>query len=366
MRLMDYTGSELIARICLSEDTVAKNQLSGKNTLFINGNTLSLVCKDCVQKFDLTGECRFSDNDTVFINSIGHISLLFSYAEYSQTIVVTNKCNSNCIMCAYTSSFRRDTTDTDADFILKQVAYLPDHTEHLVITGGEPTLKKLTFFELMKAIRYRFPRINCLLLSNGRSFSIDNICQKALDSFPKKTLVAIPLHASYPELHDRITQASGSFKQTITGIKKLLSHGVAVEIRIITFAYNHDDIINIARLIENELHSVSIVNFMAIEMCGNSAINSRDIWIDYNSAFSACEAAIDLLVSSGIDVGIYNFPLCSVPHKHFGLYRKSISTYKVRYGEICSECKRKSLCGGVFSSSLKYAVPEMKPFKENE
>ena len=301
-----------------------------------------------------------------FINSYGNISLMFSFTEYSQTIVVTNKCNSNCIMCAYTSSFRRDTIDTEDAFILEQVTYLPDHTEHLVITGGEPTLKSSTFFELMKAIRDRFPRINCLLLSNGRSFSIDTICQKALASFPKKTLVAIPLHASFPELHDRITQTSGSFKQTITGIKRLLSLGIAVEIRIISFAYNKDDIINIAQLIENELHGVSIVNFMAVEMCGNSAINRSDIWIDYNSAFSACEVAIDLLVSSGIDVGIYNFPLCSVPHKYIGLYRKSISAYKVGYGEICSECSRKNLCGGVFASSLKYAVPEMKPFTVNE
>lgn len=366
MRLMDYSGPELIARICLSEDSATKNRLSDKNVLLISGNTISLIYSDCIQEFNLTGECKFFDNDTVFVNSYGNISLMFSFAEYSQTIVVTNKCNSNCIMCAYTSSFRRDTIDTDANYILEQVVYLPDHTEHLVITGGEPTLKDLAFFKLMKAIRDRFPRINCLLLSNGRSFSIDNICQQALTSFPKKTLVAIPLHASYPELHDRITQSSGSFKQTIIGIKKLLSLGIAVEIRIIAFAYNHADIINIARLIDNELHGVSIVNFMAVEMCGNSAVNSSDIWIDYNSAFSACEAAIDLLISSGIDVGIYNFPLCSVPHKYIGLYRKSISTYKVRYGEVCSKCCRKSMCGGVFASSLKYAIPEMKPFKENE
>lgn len=365
MQLKDYSGSETIVRICFSDDTVESNRLAGRNVLIVKGKSAILECKGSIYEYPVTGECEFCDNDTVFINVKGICRLMFSFKEYSQTIIVTNKCNSNCIMCPYTSSFRRRAGFTDSDFLCEQVRYLPDHTEHLVITGGEPTLADMSFFNLMMQIRMKFPHINCLLLTNGRSFSIESICKNAVDLFPRKIIAAIPLHASYPELHDSITQSPGSFRQTIAGIKRLLAIGIAVEIRIVVFKLNHNDIRRIAELIRTELHAVSVVNFMAAEMCGNAAINSNDVWISYNQGFANCEEAIDLLVNSGIDVGIYNFPLCSVPQKYIGLYRKSISNYKVRYGQACSDCSEQQLCGGVFASSLKFAESDMIPFTEN-
>ena len=37
-----------------------------------------------------------------------------------------------------------------------------------------------------------------------------------------------------------------------------------------------------------------------------------------------------MLIANGINVGLYNFPLCSVPKAYWGLYKKSISEYKIR------------------------------------
>ena len=72
---------------------------------------------------------------------------------------------------------------------------------------------------------------------------------------------------------------------------------------------------------------------------------NRDlVWIDYPDAFSACKEAIETLVSNGIDVGLYNFPLCSVDNRFWDICEKSISEHKIRYAPQCTECKVKDAC----------------------
>lgn len=364
MRLNEYKNQELLARICYSIDEADRNRTMGRNVLYLEENIATLMRANRAAKYIITGCCNFRENDTIFINKYGNCRLLFRYSEYSQTIIVTNKCNSNCIMCPYTSHFRASANDCSDDFLVNQIDYLPTHTEQLTITGGEPTLKKEGFFRLMEKIKTHFPQVSCLLLTNGRSFSLRSICCKSNVVFPKKIIAAVPLHASYAELHDAITQVKNSFTQTAVGIRNLLNLGIAVEIRIVVFKENYKDIINISKFIQREIPNVSIVNFMAAEMCGNAAKNQNNTWVSYNKAFANCEKAIDLLISLGIDVGIYNFPLCSVPRRYWGIYKRSISSYKIRYGKKCDICNEKNVCGGVFASSLKYAESEMQPILE--
>lgn len=359
-----YENIETLARICYSTAEVYRNRNKGRAVLYLNENTATLIYENEMKKYTVSESDNFRENDTVFINKYGNCQLLFCYSEYSQTIIITNRCNSNCIMCPYTSHFRAHTTDCADDFLMNQINYLPSHTEQLTITGGEPTLRRTIFFRFMEKIRINFPRTSCLILTNGRSFSLESICYKSKFMFPKKLIAAVPIHASYAELHDIITQANGSFVQTIAGIKNLLNLGIGVEIRIVVFKENHHDMLNIAKLIKRELLGVSVVNFMAAEMCGNAAKNRSNVWISYNKAFADCKTAIDFLISSGIDVGIYNFPLCSVPRKYWGIYKKSISDYKIRYGKDCHLCNGKKVCGGVFASSIKYAESDLQLIME--
>jgi len=364
MQIINYSGQGILARFCISDEETKRCLELSLNVLKVQANIAFLIVNGKLYEYNTTGDIPFGENDTVYINTNGYCRLFFCYGEYSQTVIVTNKCNSNCIMCPYTSAFRKNTYDTDDVFLLKSIEYLPSNTRHLVITGGEPTLKDDVFFDLMRKIYDRFEDINCLLLTNGRSFSIERIINNARSIFHKNIIVAIPIHASFAYLHDSITQSKGSFQQTLKGIKNLINCDIAVEIRIVVFKQNYRDMYNIAELIANKFPEVSIVNFMAAEMCGNAALNNDNVWIDYVEAFANCKSAIDKLISSGIDVGIYNFPLCSVPKKYWGLYQKSISGYKVRFGKNCINCIEEKICGGVFASSLKYAESGLKPIME--
>lgn len=365
MQLKNYNGYGTLVRFCSSDKEISICQDHSRNALFIQDNTAVMVVDGNSHKYAINGEISFKENDTLYVNQNGFCRLIFPYEEYSQTIIVTNKCNSNCIMCPYTSSFRKSTNDSDDQFLFQQIEYLPSKTKHLVITGGEPTLKKDVFFEMMKKIYSRFSDIHCLLLTNGRSFSLESIIKEANVIFNRNIIIAIPIHASTAMIHDSITQTTGSFNQTIKGIKNLIHSNFHIELRIVVFKSNYKDMLNIANLIIKEFPQVYIVNFMAAEMCGNAVLNIDNTWIDYNEAFDYCKTAIDKLVGSGINVGLYNFPLCSIPHKYWGLYQKSISGYKVRFGHKCCKCSEKNICGGVFASSLKYAERNMKPLMEN-
>ena len=42
-----------------------------------------------------------------------------------------------------------------------------------------------------------------------------------------------------------------------------------------------------------------------------------------------------------------------VDSKYWGLYKKSISGYKVRYLEACKDCNERNSCGGIFAGTVR-------------
>ena len=126
---------------------------------------------------------------------------------------------------------------------------------------------------------------------------------------------------------------------------------------------NSDFISEIAYLISKEFHNVFCVKFIGLEMTGNAAKNREKVWIDYPTAFKKAKNAIDILVESGLDVGIYNFPLCSVDKKYWNICEKSISDYKVRFAPVCAACAVKDACGGMFSGTIRMAKETINPIR---
>ncbi len=359
-RLIGYQGEPILVRLAGSVEAARQYQENGLDALLIREG-IAVLCQDGMTdtSYAVQGEITWTEQDTVFVNGEGFLRLWFPFCEESQTLLITNQCNSNCVMCPYSESFRRRAAHPNELFLLRQIDYLPEHTSHLTITGGEPTLHTEAFFHVMERIRCERPGVHCLLLTNGRSFSLAGICQRAVHTFPQHTVAAVPLHAADAAVHDRITQTSDSFRQTLAGIGHLLSMQLAVEIRIVVMQQNVQEMTALADLIVTRFPTVQVVNFMAAEMCGNAAVHRDAVWIGYPEAFHACREAVARLVEHGVDVGLYNFPLCSIPLQYRGLYRRSISGYKIVYGSICETCQEKNACGGVFASALRYAEHQM-------
>lgn len=264
-------------------------------------------------------------------------------------------------MCPYSDNFRINAKSVSAEKIMALIDYISMYPSHLTITGGEPTLIGNGIFDIMSRLHQKFPKTEYLFLTNGRIFSCKDYFDKFISDIPYDICFAIPIYGDSPETHDFITRAPGSFSEAVKGMQNFMRSGIKVEIRIVVSKLNYLNLTNIAKFIVKYLPKAFTVNFVGLEMCGNAARNKSDVWIDYPQAFKAMKAAIDILCSESIDVGIYNFPLCSVSGQYRYLCKRSISDYKIVYDDKCGGCSLKDICGGIFKSTYLLEQPEVNP-----
>ena len=304
------------------------------------------------------------DLDVLEIFDNGAVRLQCSEYADDNTLFITSKCNSNCVMCPSGDYSRREGVIPEAEEIMELVRHYPYNTKHITITGGEPFLFRDAMFQVLSSLKENLRETEFLILTNGRIFCLDKYVEQLGQTVPRHTTLAIPLHGSTANRHDAITRTAGSFSQTISGISKLLAAHIPVELRIVVSRLNADDLASIARLIINQIPRVYSVHFIGLEMLGNAAVNSADVWIPYHVAFIALKEAADLLIHAGINVAFYNFPLCAVERAYWPICKKSISEYKRNFPNPCQRCKQNQNCGGVFSGSLRYSISDLQPFEE--
>ena len=173
-------------------------------------------------------------------------------------------------MCPDSDAVRNTKENPDIKKLLEQVRCIPNDTKHITITGGEPGLLRENLIKLLEECKKYLPNTEFLLLSNGRIFSNTDFTNKVKESLPQYIRIAIPIYADNENLHDKITRAKGSFKQTIVGIKKLIERDVDIEIRIVVLKKNYQHLEDIANFIVKEIPQAKMVNIMALEMTGNA------------------------------------------------------------------------------------------------
>ena len=303
------------------------------------------------------------DYDVVEIVDNKWIRVLYRDDSEDNAIVVTNQCTSNCIMCADADA-ARETRDTPyIEKILEHVRCIPDDTNHITITGGEPGLLKENLIRLLEECKNDLPDTDFLLLSNGRVFSNTEYTSKIKGAAPRYFRTAIPIYADNEKLHDEITQADGSFKQAMTGIKKLIENNIDIEIRIVVLKKNYKELEKIARFIVKEIPKVKMVNIMALEMTGNAYKNRDEVWVNFEEVKDELYKACITLLRSGIMTNLYNFPLCNIDERLYSIAHRSITDYKIRYMEECENCLVKETCGGFFNSTINVKDIKVKPIK---
>ncbi len=209
--------------------TISPSQIMLKS----DGYALPLS-KDMYDRF----QC-LNTGDIVTIDEHGMIYQLFNINENDATFFLTGYCNSNCIMCPSTDSERSDNNGMPVEWLLEYLDLLPDTLNHIVVTGGEPTLRAEAFFRVMEKIADRFSEIETLLLTNGRSFASKYMVDRLIAHCPQYLMVAIPIHGPNAEIHDSITRSKGGFLQTRAGILHLLAAGIGIELRIVVSKRNY-------------------------------------------------------------------------------------------------------------------------------
>ena len=317
------------------------------------------------------GEVLTRDSESIFrlgkcnnydVFGIFDDGTLYRYYDDSSTenaFFITEKCNSNCLMCPSPDVSRQRGGGTSIGDLITIASHIPSDASHITVTGGEPFMAGKEIFKLFDFCRQKFQDTEFLILTNGRIFSVKEYCDLLRDTLPDHSIVGIPIHGSTASLHDRLTRSESSFDQTMIGLARLQQYGIPTEIRIVVCKENLMDLENIADMIITRFHRVHHVSIMAMEMTGNANKYADILWIPYKESFNYVKKATDKLVNKGVDVRLYNYPLCTVDREYWMLCAKSISDWKIKYSKECTQCSVKESCGGLFAGSFRWESTEL-------
>ena len=352
-----------IYAVAITEDAHKVLIIEDKHHIWIKEKSLEIWPEKKEYDFD-PSLFEYSDYDVVEIYSDGRDRRVIEAANPDNTIFVTPKCNSNCIMCPMPEPVRKREHKSEYRKIMEIIDCMPSDLSHITITGGEPFLEKESFFNILEKLKfYCEPSTSFLLLTNGRALSYKPYMDMFERVIPNNTMVGIPIHGSNADIHDKISQSKGSFDQTVRGIKHLLLVKIPVELRIVVSKLNAENLGDLADFISKEIPDVHSVKIMGLEMLGNAALNQSEVWLPYSEAFQKSKECIDKLIENQIDVQLYNFPLCTVDQEYRMICKKSISDYKIKYLDQCDECSLKKICGGIFGGTIRLVEDDIKTQK---
>lgn len=144
----------------------------------------------------LAPELRYlKEHDVIkFYPDILKIDVLYRKDANTNSFLVTERCNSFCIMC---SQPPRDIDDHYlVDDMLAALPLLHPDTHEIGITGGEATLWGDDFIRLIQATKNHLPNAGLHILSNGRNFKDINLAIKVAHVKHPDVMIGIPMSLS--------------------------------------------------------------------------------------------------------------------------------------------------------------------------
>lgn len=286
--------------------------------------------------------------------------VIYRRSSRSNSMLVTERCNSRCVMCSQPPKDADDFQLTDT--WLRAIPLMDPATPELGITGGEPTLLGPRLTELIQSCRQHLPQTALHMLSNGRLFTYLSLCQELAAVEHPDLMIGIPLYSDIASRHDFVVQARGAFDQTLRGLMNLERCGLRVELRVVLHRQTIDRLPGLARFIARNLPYVDHVALMGLEMMGYVRMNLEALWIDPFDYQSTLSEAVQILARHRLNVSIYNHQLCTLPEHLWPYARQSISDWKNEYLDACDTCAVRDECGGFFSSARIRHSAHIQPF----
>jgi His-Xaa-Ser system radical SAM maturase HxsC len=300
-----------------------------------------------------------SDGDVVAVDPHGFARTLYRRASKHNFLLVTEQCNSLCLMCSQPPKAIDDSDRLDEH--LRLIDLIDPATEELGITGGEPTLFRDGFLELIARCRRRLPSTALHVLTNGRLFFYRRFAEKLGAIAHPDLMLGVPLYSDIDTKHDAIVQAPGAFEETVLGLHHLDRYGVRVEIRIVLHALSIPRLPQLATFIARNFPFAAQVALMGLEMFGLVHQHLDELWVDPADYQESLLAATEILSNAGMNVAIYNHQLCVLDPRLWPLARKSISDWKNVYLPNCDGCSVIGDCGGFFQSGTKIRSAHIAP-----
>lgn len=352
----------------LSANTIflGKKDSSLDNNKFLFTSILESEYKLCKNDYDIIIPDKMSyldEGDVIKLDTEkGFLKTMYRRNSSHNSFLITERCNSFCLMC---SQPPKDIDDSYlAEDIIKTIPLIDKETSFLGITGGEPTLLKEKFIEIISMVSSYLPNTSLQVLSNGRNFKNINLCNDLALVSNSNFQICIPLYSDVSHIHNFVVQSEDAWNETIQGILNLKRFNQKVEIRVVIHKQTFNRLPELATFISKNLGFVDHVALMGLEMMGFTKANIDDLWIDPLDYSKYLIDACKILETFKIPTSIYNHQLCLLDKSLWKLARKSISDWKNIYMKECDKCLIKNDCGGFFASAIFKHSENIKAFYE--
>lgn len=212
-------------------------------------------------------------------------------------------CNNRCVFCAQGQK-RSDVAAVPREELLARLAQTRAPGRGLVLTGGEPTVRKDLHAIVAAARALGFRPIQ--VQTNGRMLSypgvVARLVAEGVDEFSPA------LHGPTAALHDSLTRAEGSFDQTLAGIRNALASGAVVVTNTVAVKRNLEHLADtIALLGEAGVRQAQIA---LVHPVGTASEMFGEVAPQPSEAAPWIHRAIDRGRALGMRVVVEAMPLC--------------------------------------------------------
>lgn len=284
-------------------------------------------------------------------------------------------CNNNCRFCG--EGENRCLGDRPTDEIKRELELRGNYAQEVVLTGGEPTLRKDIFELIYYAKKLGFSLIQ--LQTNGRMFSYEDFTKKMSEI--DKLQYFISIHGHNSQLHDSLTRVSGSFSQTTQGIKNLKKYGSFIITDTVITKQNYKFLPEIAKFLISL--KVNQLQFCFIHPQGNALKEFENVVPNLSTVTPYVRKTLDIGKEKGAKMKVEGIPFCLMHNYEKNILElylrprdlmeldctdhKFLEIQKRAKGPNCVKCKYNTVCLGTWGGYLdKKGFDELRPVFGNQ
>jgi len=275
------------------------------------------------------------------------ISVLLRESDTHHTLLMTNRCNSYCLMCSQPPTKADDSWLVDE--ALEAISHLRCSPPVIGLSGGEPLLLGSGLRRILDALREHHPTTTVEVLTNGRLFADAGVVTKVLPGLRARVRWLVPLYGHADFVHDFVVQTCGAFDETLAGLLALREYHQEVQLRTVLVEPVLQILPELTDFIGRNLPFVSEVALMGCEPIGFALANRQLCEVNLRDWASTLDQAARSLQRHDVPYLFMNAPLCSLPQQLWPQAHRSISDWKNVYAEECRNCAVKADCSGLFA-----------------
>ena len=276
------------------------------------------------------------------------------------------KCNQDCLFCLIKGGPEINLSYKDVVSQLKKARN--QGAAFLSIDGGEPTLLPYFGKLIKQSIALGFKKI--AIKTNGWGFSDYKFAKTIIEGNENIIKIDLFLHGPNKIIHDKLTQANGSFNTTLKAINNIIKSQGDLTSNIVICSLNFLYLKEYIDLLKKT--EIKKTTFLFIALRGN-ALNNPLLIPNIEDTILFVKEAIDYANTKGIEVALTFIPFClfdshyinyavefHIPNNIDEFDELAAEHYK---SPRCKKCKYYSQCPGVWKEYYKLKGFQFKPIK---